>query len=328
MEKDLHIPNLYPFKQKLLDSIERKKVAEEKKKQIEKLKKRAKNKEIIEGVDGLGIFAEKAKIDIKKYEDIVENKRKMEELKASHPDAKELIKTKRSYKKITEEVIEASEVLLEVLDARDPLGCRSKELEEMILSKGKHLVFILNKIDLISKNNAEDWKEYLKQFHPTLLFRGNLQGQQSNLSGIPLHASLSAKNTEKDQEIYKNILKSSKSVGGQEIVGLLKNYSRTPGGGNVKLTISVGVIGFPNVGKSTLINSLKREKVAAVANTPGLTKHIQEIYLDKNLRLLDCPGVIFSKENADSLILRNVIKVCIVYIYIYIYTYIYIYIYR
>jgi len=71
----------------------------------------------------------------------------------------------------------------------------------------------------------------------------------------------------------------------------------------------VGVIGFPNVGKSSFINSLKRSRVAGTGNTPGFTKGIQEIYLDKDIVLLDSPGVVLSKDNADSLILRNVIKV-------------------
>lgn len=71
----------------------------------------------------------------------------------------------------------------------------------------------------------------------------------------------------------------------------------------------MGVIGFPNVGKSSFINSLKRSRVAGTGNTPGFTKGIQEIYLDKDIVMLDSPGVVLSKDNADSLILRNVIKV-------------------
>jgi len=71
----------------------------------------------------------------------------------------------------------------------------------------------------------------------------------------------------------------------------------------------VGVIGFPNVGKSSLINSLKRSRVAGTGNTPGFTKGIQEVYIDSDIVLLDSPGVVLSKDNTDSLILRNVIKI-------------------
>ena len=64
------------------------------------------------------------------------------------------------------------------------------------------------------------------------------------------------------------------------------------------------------MGKSSLINSLKRSRAAATGNTPGVTKSVQEVQLDKNIILLDSPGVVLStKENSDSLILRQAIKV-------------------
>jgi len=57
------------------------------------------------------------------------------------------------------------------------------------------------------------------------------------------------------------------------------------------------VIGFPNVGKSSLINSLKRSRAAATGNMPGVTKAMQEIQLDKNIILLDSPGVVLSTKD-------------------------------
>lgn len=69
----------------------------------------------------------------------------------------------------------------------------------------------------------------------------------------------------------------------------------------------MGVIGLPNVGKSSLINSLKRCRVVNVGATPGLTRSLQEVQLDKNIKLLDCPGVVMLKsvENHASIALRN-----------------------
>ena len=87
----------------------------------------------------------------------------------------------------------------------------------------------------------------------------------------------------------------STAVGVDSLMNILKNYARIEGDDKkLKQLITVGVVGFPNVGKSSLINSLKRSKAAATGNTPGVTKSMQEIQLDKNIVLIDSPGVVLS----------------------------------
>jgi nuclear GTP-binding protein len=70
----------------------------------------------------------------------------------------------------------------------------------------------------------------------------------------------------------KSLLQSSESLGSDILIQLLKNYSRNL---NLKTSISVGIVGYPNVGKSSLINSLKRTKAVGVGATPGFTKTTQ-----------------------------------------------------
>ena len=87
----------------------------------------------------------------------------------------------------------------------------------------------------------------------------------------------------------------AEAAGTRAILQLIKNYSRNL---NLKSSITVGTIGAPNVGKSSLINSLKRSRVCSVAATPGHTKVVQGIMLDRQVRLLDSPGIVFTDSNA------------------------------
>ena len=203
------------------------------------------------------------------------------------------------------DVIDKSDVILEVLDARDPLNCRSEEIEAKVSGQNKKLILILNKVDLVPIEIVSKWASFLKRSYPTIIFKANTQQEIGGNTDIHLQ-TMNTVNMEKKKYMLESMLGSQKSIGGENLLQLLKNYCRKD---DIKAAIIVGVIGYPNVGKSSLINSLKRSHATAVSNTPGLTKCIQEVHLDKDIRLLDCPGVVFSRESSDSLILRNVIKV-------------------
>ena len=199
---------------------------------------------------------------------------------------------------------------MEVLDARDPLGCRSEEVETRVLNAGKKLVLLLNKIDLVPPKNVKEWFHYLSQEHDTVIFKANTQSVRPN-ERLPRSAALDLSKDEQSKHhlltietlsYLKRYSSSSLSLGGDNLLQLLKS-ALAPG-----QSVTVGVVGFPNVGKSSLINSLKQEAVAGVSSTPGFTTSMKEIILDQRIKLLDSPGVVFGKYDPHSLILRNVIR--------------------
>nr|CAH7755874.1 unnamed protein product [Callosobruchus chinensis] len=89
-------------------------------------------------------------------------------------------------------------------------------------------------------------------------------------------------------------------------MSLLGNYCRNKG---IKTSITVGVVGLPNVGKSSIINSLKRSKACNVGAAPGVTKAMQIIQLDSKIKLLDSPGIVFATGNDAGAALRNAVNI-------------------
>lgn len=289
--KDPGIPNLYPFKEQLLKQIQEKKEkeADEKAKRKEQKQKQATRKRKLQDLQK---DAEKrAKLFEKRQEnEVIQNK---EFTKGPVEDSK------KTFYKEFKKVVEASDVVIEVLDARDPLGCRCPQLEELILASGKRkkLVLLLNKIDLVPKDIAEKWLKYLRNEYPAVLFKASTQTQKKKLAQSKVTVN----------EASEDLLKTSNCVGAGTLLKLLGNYCRNQG---VKSTITVGIVGFPNVGKSSVINSLKRGKACNVGSTPGVTKNMQLVELDTHVKLLDCPGIVMATGSSDTqIILRNAVKV-------------------
>uniref|UniRef100_M4BEV4 CP-type G domain-containing protein n=1 Tax=Hyaloperonospora arabidopsidis (strain Emoy2) TaxID=559515 RepID=M4BEV4_HYAAE len=204
--------------------------------------------------------------------------------------------SRRAYMKELRKVVDKADVILEVLDARDPMGCRTLETEDAIGNRhGKKLVLVLNKVDLVPPHVLQPWLKYLRGFYPTVAFKASTQNQTKHLSATFGRADKAAREA----------VSGSKAVGTDALMQLLKNYCRNHG---VKTAITVGVIGYPNVGKSSVINSLKRSKAASVSSTAGHTKVMQEVHIDSKIKLLDCPGIVFDHTDSSALLLRNCIN--------------------
>ena len=302
--QNINVPSLKNSKQKIINDLNQKKKTSSREKLIENLNKRLNNNNSnylnlyqmsLETTSNENLYST---LNDNNLLSNIQEKKLEKKLNDSMKD-----NSKKAYFKILEEVIENSDVILEILDSRDPLNCRSKEIENLILSKKdqKKIILILNKIDLIPIQNALDWQKFLSREFPCILFKSNTQNQNSHLS----QSTLFEKNIQKKEEYIEKILNSNKAVGIEELLNILKNYSRTDS--NIKTNINVGVIGYPNVGKSSLINSLTRDKKAGVSNTPGFTTVSKEIFLDNNIKLIDCPGIVFS--NNENNVLHNVIRV-------------------
>jgi len=204
----------------------------------------------------------------------------------------------KAFYKEFRKVVEVADVVLQVLDARDPLGSRCREVEEAVVAggkAGKRLVLVLNKADLVPRDNLQAWIKHLRNEYPTIAFKASTQ-QTTKLG----HAKINMKQCE--------LTNNTKCVGADTLLALLGNYCRNK---DIKTSIRVGVVGMPNVGKSSLINSLKRSKACNVGATPGVTKSMQEVRLDSRVKLLDSPGLVMAGGNRNdaSVALRNAIKV-------------------
>lgn len=150
-----------------------------------------------------------------------------------------------------------------LVDARLPLSSQNPMLTKIVGDKSKLL--ILNKSDLADSNRTKEWRTYFEK------------------QGIKTLAINS-----KEQSTVKLVTDAAKSLMSEKIQRLRER-------GIQKETLRTMIIGIPNAGKSTLMNRLAGKKIAVVGNKPGVTKGQQWLKSNKDLEILDTPGILWPK---------------------------------
>lgn len=331
MKKDPGVPNLFPYKDRILHEIEEKKRLKEEEFQRKREEARVtkagasadQNVQVAEEVEGedalsdllddedmdedtpnssanpMSALLASARARAAEYENEPdENDDEMEDddeieggadpttvnpLPTSRPPALEF--SRRAFDKVFKSVLSTSDILLYILDARDPNGTRSREIEREITAAdagSKRLILILNKIDLVPPPVLKAWLIYLRRYFPTLPLRANTSAPNARTFD---HKALTVKGTS------------------ETLLRALKSYASSK---KLKRSTTVGIVGYPNVGKSSVINvltsRLSRSSSTAcpVGAEAGVTTTLREVKLDNKLKLLDSPGIVFPSSSSQG----------------------------
>ena len=176
-----------------------------------------------------------------------------------------MAKTKREIS----EKLDLIDVVFEVIDARIPYSSKNKDIDTMI--KNKKRVLIMTKIDMCDIINTNKWIKYY---------------EEKGIKVIPVDL-INKKNI---SEIFKVTEEVNKELNDKRKEKGLKERK-----------VRILILGIPNVGKSTLINTLVGKKATNVGNKPGITRHLEWIRINKDIELLDTPGILWPKLDDDTI---------------------------
>lgn len=166
-------------------------------------------------------------------------------------------------KRMMQEDIKLIDLVIEIIDARVPLSSRNPDIDE--LGKNKARLIILNKSDLADEKKNDAWAAWFQE-------KGCFTAKVNARSGAGM------------KKIQDTIQEACK-----------EKIERDRKRGIMNRPVRAMVVGIPNAGKSTFINTLAGKACAKTGNKPGVTKGKQWIRLNKNIELLDTPGILWPK---------------------------------
>lgn len=175
-------------------------------------------------------------------------------------------------KRMMEENIKLIDLIIELVDARVPLSSRNPEIDS--LGKNKFRLVLLNKSDLADERYNEEWMAYFKE-------KGYFV------------VKVNARNGTGVKQVNAAVMEVCK-----------EKIERDRKRGILNRPVRAMVVGIPNVGKSTFINSFAGKACTKTGNKPGVTKGKQWIKLNKNVELLDTPGILWPKFEDQTVGLR------------------------
>lgn len=173
----------------------------------------------------------------------------------------------KARREVTEQ-LKLVDIVFELIDARLPLSSRNPMIDEVIQQKPRLL--ILNKMDLADEKETDRW---IKHF------------EAEGIRAVAINSF--------EGKGLQTVTKAAKEILAPKIERMKKRGIR-PG------AIRAMIVGIPNVGKSTLINRLAKKNIAKTGNKPGVTKAQQWIKFEKELELLDTPGILWPKFEDQS----------------------------
>ena len=175
-------------------------------------------------------------------------------------------------KRMMQENIKLIDLIIELVDARAPLSSRNPDIDE--LGKGKARLILLNKADLASERHNEAWAAYFKE-------KGCFVVKLDSRSKAGM-------------KTIQNVIQEA----------CKEKIERDRRRGILNRPVRAMVVGIPNVGKSTFINSFAGRACAKTGNKPGVTKGAQWIRLNKQVELLDTPGILWPKFDDQQVGIR------------------------